>query len=84
MKKDMLKKQKGQLIIEAMLIMMLALAAGVLIKKRFADKNFIGALVAGPWGQISGMASNGNWKKVEEGKSLHPMGKVTSREGDVQ
>jgi hypothetical protein len=83
-KKKSLTRQSGQLIIEAVLIMTLFFGIAVLIKKQFADKNIVGAMVAKPWGKIAGMMSNGVWKTEAQGRDMHPQGNIFSREGDSQ
>jgi len=82
MKKKNSVQQSGQLIIEAILIMTLFFGIAVLIKQKFSDKNIVGAMVAKPWGQISGMMSNGVWKPEAQGRELHPQANIFSREGD--
>lgn len=77
-----LAQQSGQAIIEAVLIMTLVFGLAVFFNTRFRSSNIIGALVAGPWGSIAGMMSNGVWKSEREGRELHPQGQVMSRRGD--
>jgi len=76
--------QSGQLIIEAILIMVLVLGITILLQNQFRDRNIIGSLVAGPWGAVAGMMSNGVWKSERDGRVIHPQGNVMSREGDSQ
>ena len=78
------KSQSGQLIIEAILLMVLFAGIATVIRQKFDDRNIVGALVAGPWAQIAGMMSNGVWRREADGYSLHPQGSVVSREGDEQ
>jgi len=80
--KKSFKSQSGQMILEAILLMTLFLGIATLIKREVGDKNIIGAMVAGPWNQVSGMMSNGVWKSETQGRSLHPQGNIVSREGD--
>ena len=76
------KSQNGQLIIEAMLLMLLFVGVATLIQRQMREKNIISAMVAGPWEQISGMMSNGVWKPESKGRELHPQGNIVTREGD--
>ena len=76
--------QSGQLIIEAILIMVLVLGITILLQNQFRDRRIIGSLVAGPWGAVAGMISNGAWKSEAEGRVLHPQGNIISREGDSE
>jgi len=79
-----LKSQSGQMILEAILLMTLFLSIAILIKREVGDKNIVGAMVAGPWNQVSGMISNGVWQPEAAGRPHHPQGNIVSREGDTQ
>ncbi len=76
-------KQGGQFMLEGILLMTMFFGMAMLVKKQFKEKHIISMLVAEPWSQISGMMSNGVWKKEAAGRSMHPQGHVMSREGDV-
>lgn len=77
-------RQSGQFMLEGILLMVMFLGMAVLVKKQFKEKHILAMLVAQPWGQISGMMSNGVWKEESAGHSMHPQGRVMSREGDLK
>lgn len=76
------KKQKGQFMLEGILLMVLFLGVATVIKDRMTDTNVLGSLVAGPWERVSGMMTNGVWRTEAAGVDLHPQGNVMSRVGD--
>lgn len=78
----MRERQKGQLMLEAVLIMFILVGAALLIQKKFSEKNMVGAMVAKPWSKVAGMMTNGSWQKEEAGKEKHPLGNGISRVGD--
>ncbi|RME18009.1 MAG: hypothetical protein D6797_01280 [Bdellovibrio sp.] len=64
--------QKGQLTVEALLLMVVFLGLSAYIFKEFKDRNAMASLVSSPWQMIDGMVQNGVWAKPEEGYSKHP------------
>ena len=83
-KKQKLKtSQSGQLILEAVLLMVIFVGVVMAIKNQFSEKNLIGALAAGPWASISKMMSDGTWDKTKSEGESHPLTQTISREGDT-
>lgn len=76
-------RQAGQLILEAVLLMVIFLGVIMAIQKEFSDKNLIGALASGPWSSISHMMSTGSWDKSKSEGEIHPLTQTISREGDT-
>ena len=75
--------EKGQLVLEAILLMVLFLGVAVAVKNKFSEDNIIGSLAAGPWASVSSMMSNGSWDKSKDEGEVHPLTTVISREGDT-
>lgn len=77
--------QKGQLSIEAVLIVIVLISLSLFVSREIKNRNLVGKLVSGPWKKISGMMSTGNWKDPNEAMDshLHPHVNGISREGDL-
>lgn len=70
-----MKNQRGQIIIEYILMMVVMLTVSFMLQKWAKDKNFIQAFAFQPWGRLNGMIQCGTWSPcgVEEKKpGLHP------------
>jgi hypothetical protein len=66
-----LKKQTGQAIIEAVLLIAVLFGIVSFIAKEFKDDEIVKSLVSGPWLAISSMIANGNWQ-TKDGEKSHP------------
>lgn len=64
--------QRGQMTVEAVLIMMIMVSFFTLARREIASRNLLQQLVTGPWSYIQGMAENGVWAQPEAGKKIHP------------
>lgn len=64
--------QKGQMIVEAILIMVVLLAIVGLTAQVFKKDDFVASLVSKPWQNIAGMLQNGVWAPPNKGAKLHP------------
>lgn len=67
-----LRNEKGQMIIEMVLMMTVLLGAATFISSQFRETNFIAQLVSGPWKNLAGMIQNGVWAPPSEGMTKHP------------
>jgi hypothetical protein len=72
MKKSILSKNSGQILVESILIMAVFLAAAALIAKQIRDRGMMAQLAVGPWSQLTGMIENGTWGGAERTKLQHP------------
>lgn len=71
--KPLLKDRRGQLMIEAILLMVLLVGLLTVITRYLRDNNTIPNLVSEPWGQIAGMTEFGNWEPPNNSnKKKHP------------
>lgn len=69
--KSVLRQQKGQVTIEAVLLMVIMLAVSTYTHRAMSSGEFLSKLVAGPWSYVQGMISNGVWM-AGNSNSLHP------------
>ncbi len=78
------KDQKGQFLIEAILIMSIFLTLTFYVSKQFREGELIGSFVGGPWVRLSGMMATGNWESEELAmkQTLHPHVNNRTRVGD--
>jgi hypothetical protein len=76
--------ERGQLAIEAVLIVVLLLSLTIFASREIRNRNLIGKMVSGPWQNISGMMSTGNWQAPQSAldANLHPHVNTMTREGD--
>ncbi len=64
--------QRGQAIMEAILILALLVSIGTLVSSQFRQNELIGAMVAQPWLRLSGMLQNGVWADPRQSAAYHP------------
>lgn len=81
-KKPSHNNEKGQLVIEFVLLMVLVLGAVTLIKKQFSEKQILSQMISGPWASVSFMMENGTWDKKKSPDEAHPQTSPISRAGD--
>ena len=67
-----LRSQKGQMTLEAVLLMVIGLTFVTVASAGLKKKNVLGMLVAEPWGYMQGMIQNGVWASADAGISDHP------------
>lgn len=69
--KTSLKNQKGQMTIEAVLLLVIMVAMFTVVHRQISSRNMLSSIVRGPWEYVSGMISNGVWK-AGDSKKMHP------------
>lgn len=81
---QMLQNQKGQLAIEAVLIVVLLLSLSIFASRYIRDQNLMGKIISEPWSQIAGMMATGNWQAAQSAldENRHPHVNTMTREGD--
>ena len=72
---NLINNQGGQLMVEAILLLAIAVGASIMITHYFEEKKFTQNLVAKPWGTLTGMIECGVWTGCKKG--AHP--NTTSR-----
>ena len=75
-----LKSQKGQLVVEAVLLLALTVAIFIAVSAQFRDQQVLANILSRPWNSVSSMVQDGVWKPNE----LHPAhrGRWVSVRGD--
>ncbi len=67
-----LRSQSGQMITEAILILVLLFGVTLLTARYFKDKEVFRTLISGPWVALAGMLQNGVWAPPNVGAAIHP------------
>lgn len=65
-------KEKGQAVIEAVLLSIVLLGAVLLVSRYFQQEELIRRIVSGPWQNLSGMIQNGVWAPPRISMKMHP------------
>jgi hypothetical protein len=69
-----LRAQSGQLILEAILIIVICMAVTFTTATFFKDKAIFKQVISGPWKSLAGMLQNGVWGTPEKTAISHPNG----------
>jgi hypothetical protein len=67
-----LNSEKGQLIVEAVLLMVILTGITVTLTRYFANEEVLKNLITGPWQSLSGMMQNGEWGPPSQTDAIHP------------
>lgn len=67
-----LRTQSGQMVTEAILIMVMLFAFTALVASFFKGEELFRQLITGPWRNLSGMMQNGQWADPAAGAISHP------------
>lgn len=67
-----LKSQRGQMVTEAILILVVFMAVTFAIAQFFKDQELLKKLISGPWQNMAGMLQNGSWGTPEATAESHP------------
>lgn len=67
-----IKNQKGQFVIEAVLLMVLAMGLMLAAVRGFRDNRLLANLVESPWDRTSGMIESGVWAPPAEARLQVP------------
>lgn len=72
MSKSKVKNQKGQVLVEAVLLLTLVVGMWSVFSKFAKQKKWFDSLVNGPWQTMSGMIETGVWLPPQQSKPKHP------------
>ena len=78
------KSQRGQFLLEYILIGILVVSVYTVIKRQVDDRNLIADLFAGPWASVAKMMEDGTWRVSQGEDQVHPLATNQSRRGDTQ
>jgi hypothetical protein len=71
--KNKINSQKGQVIIESVLLIVVMLGLWVFLSKTFISSKYMKKLMQdGPWPRLSGMIEAGVWDSPSNAKRFHP------------
>lgn len=77
------KGQKGQFILEYILIGVFVISVYTLIRGRLGDQNLISRVFTGPWSSVAKMMEDGTWNTSLSEDQVHPLSTNISRIGDT-
>ncbi len=68
----MITNNKGQLTVEAVLLVTIFASIMFAGSRAMKENNILSSLVENPWRYIAGMIENGVWMPPEQGRGTHP------------
>jgi hypothetical protein len=71
-KNGRLKNQRGQMTVEAVLLLVIFVGIFLVTQRIFKEKNYLSQIVSGPWSYMRGMVESGVWMEAEAARSKHP------------
>jgi hypothetical protein len=74
MKTPSLRSQGGQMITEAILLLVALMAVTFAVANYFKNEEVLRQIITGPWQNIAGMLQNGVWAPPAVGALAHPNG----------
>lgn len=75
----MIKNRKGQMTVEAVLILTIMVALAISVKGLLQKNQILSTLVDKPWSYLTGMIENGVWMPRDQARLKHP--NLLSRHG---
>ena len=72
MKNKLIKNNKGQTMVEGILLLVVFITIALTVSNQFKDNQFLAQIVSGPWDRLDGMIQNGVWQEAEAGRANHP------------
>lgn len=66
-------KNKGQVTVEIVLVLVISLAMLQTLKLAIKEKQIVGEFITTPWLFVGGMMESGAWKKKGEAMESHPL-----------
>lgn len=84
MSRNLVNNQKGQLVVEAVLIMVVIVSLYAAFSNWAQGQEFTKKMVSGPWNMLSGMIESGTWNPPAQARAQHPnhLRRNISHEGD--
>ncbi|MCB0422137.1 MAG: hypothetical protein KDD61_14155 [Bdellovibrionales bacterium] len=67
-----LRSQGGQMILEAILILVVLFGATLFIAEKLKSEEAFASVISKPWKSIAGMLENGYWEAPEASRTRHP------------
>lgn len=66
------KNQGGQMIVEAILILVLFMGFALVTANYFKDQEILKHMISDPWQSLAGMLQNGVWGSPDKTNAVHP------------
>jgi len=76
--KNTLRNQRGQGVVEAVLIVAALFFITSFVSRYFQSEQIVSGIVKGPWNALSGMISYGSWQPPAQAAAEHPVGRVAT------
>lgn len=70
--KHLLTNERGQFVIEAVLLMVVSVGLLSFALKSLRDNDTMSKLVSEPWQKVAGMIESGNWNTADVAAKKHP------------
>ncbi len=79
---NMAQNQKGQGVVEAVLLLVVIVSVSMLVSNELQKRKFIQNLIAQPWSTLTGMIECGVWTGCEKGKQPNSINRNLSYKPD--
>lgn len=70
--KKALCNNKGQFLVESVLLMTFMVAALIWATGQLRENKFLAKMISGPWTKVSGMIESGVWEAPDAARAKHP------------
>lgn len=67
-----LRNNKGQFVIETVLLMIVSVGFFLWGTNQLREGKFLAKMIGGPWQKVAGMIESGVWSESEAARKLHP------------
>lgn len=71
-KTRLLKNERGQFVVEAVLLMVLSIGLLSLGLRTLRNGDMLGNFISGPWERVAGMIESGSWEAPDAAAKKHP------------
>lgn len=72
--KPLARNQRGQAILEAVLIIVMLMGFTMMVANYFKSQEVLKKLITEPFQYVAGMLQNGVWQPPDKGAAAHPAG----------
>lgn len=70
--KRAVSNQKGQFVIETVLMMLITVGLFLFGMNQLREGKFLAKLISGPWQKVAGMIEAGVWEEPSTARQMHP------------
>ena len=72
MKNKLIKNNKGQTVVEGVLLLVVFVTIALTVSNQFKDNELVAQIVSGPWQRLDGLIQGGVWKDANTALEEHP------------